>query len=52
MGNDEAHFHHIFNTNVLGLLTTTKVAVANFNSARAEARPGHPSDLTRIIRDS
>ena len=30
---DEAHFHHIFNTNVLGLLTTTKVAVANFNSA-------------------
>jgi 3-oxoacyl-[acyl-carrier protein] reductase len=30
---DEAHFHHIFKTNVLGLLTTTKVAVANFNSA-------------------
>ena len=31
---DEAHFHHIFDTNVLGLLMTTKVAVANFNSAR------------------
>jgi 3-oxoacyl-[acyl-carrier protein] reductase len=30
---DEAHFHHIFNTNVLGLLTTTKVAAANFNAA-------------------
>ena len=30
---DEAHFHRIFNTNVLGLLTTTKVAVANFNAA-------------------
>ena len=29
----EAHFHYIFNTNVLGLLTTTRVAVANFNSA-------------------
>ena len=29
---DEAHFHLIFNTNVLGLLTTTKVAAANFNS--------------------
>lgn len=28
---DEMHFHHIFNTNVLGLLTTTKVAIANFN---------------------
>ena len=28
---DEAHFHHIFNANVLGLLTTTRVAVANFN---------------------
>ncbi|WP_352531746.1 SDR family oxidoreductase [Mesorhizobium sp. M0060] len=28
---DEAHIHHIFNTNVLGLLTTTGVAVANFN---------------------
>jgi len=28
---DEVHFHHIFNTNVLGLLTTTKVAIANFN---------------------
>ena len=30
---DEAHFHHIFNTNVLGLLKTTKVAAANFNAA-------------------
>lgn len=30
---DEAHFHYIFNTNVLGLLTATKVAVANFNCA-------------------
>jgi 3-oxoacyl-[acyl-carrier protein] reductase len=30
---DEAHFHRIFNTNVLGLLTTTRVAVANFNAA-------------------
>jgi 3-oxoacyl-[acyl-carrier protein] reductase len=30
---DEAHFHHIFNANVLGLLTTTKVAVANFNAS-------------------
>jgi 3-oxoacyl-[acyl-carrier protein] reductase len=30
---DEAHVHRIFNTNVLGLLTTTKVAVANFNAA-------------------
>lgn len=28
---DEMHFHHIFDTNVLGLLTTTKVAVAHFN---------------------
>ena len=28
---DEAHFHQIFNANVLGLLTTTRVAVANFN---------------------
>jgi hypothetical protein len=27
------HFHRVFNANVLGLLTTTKVAVANFNSA-------------------
>ena len=34
---DEAHFHHIFNTNVLGLLTTTRVAVANFNSVRARS---------------
>jgi 3-oxoacyl-[acyl-carrier protein] reductase len=32
-GIDEAHFHHIFDTNVLGLLTTTKVAAANFNAA-------------------
>jgi 3-oxoacyl-[acyl-carrier protein] reductase len=30
---EETHFHDIFNTNVLGLLMTTKVAVANFNSA-------------------
>lgn len=30
---EEAHFHHIFDTNVLGLLKTTKVAVANFDSA-------------------
>ena len=30
---DEAHFHHIFNANVLGLLTTTRVAVANFNAS-------------------
>jgi len=30
---DEAHFHQIFNANVLGLLTTTKVAVADFNPA-------------------
>ena len=30
---DEAHFHYIFNTNVLGLLTTTKVEAANFNAA-------------------
>jgi 3-oxoacyl-[acyl-carrier protein] reductase len=30
---DDAHFHYIFNTNVLGLLTATKAAVANFNSA-------------------
>ena len=30
---DEAHFHQIFNTNVLGLLTTTRAAVANFNPA-------------------
>ena len=28
---DETHFHHIFNTNVLGLLTTTRIAVANFD---------------------
>lgn len=28
---DEAHFHHNFDTNVLGLLTATKAAVANFN---------------------
>jgi len=26
----EAHFHHIFDTNVLGLLMTTKIATANF----------------------
>ena len=30
---DEAHFHQIFNANVLGLLTTTRAAVANFNPA-------------------
>jgi enoyl-[acyl-carrier-protein] reductase (NADH) len=30
---DEAHFHRLFNTNVLGLLTTTRAAVANFNPA-------------------
>lgn len=30
---DDAHFHYIFNTNVLGLLTATKAAVANFNSS-------------------
>jgi 3-oxoacyl-[acyl-carrier protein] reductase len=30
---EETHFHDIFNTNVLGLLMTTKIAVANFNSA-------------------
>jgi 3-oxoacyl-[acyl-carrier protein] reductase len=30
---DETHFHDIFNTNVLGLLLTTKIAVANFNAA-------------------
>jgi len=30
---DEAHFRYIFDTNVLGLLTTTKVAAANFNAA-------------------
>ena len=30
---DEAHFLHIFRTNVLGLLTTTRAAAANFNSA-------------------
>jgi 3-oxoacyl-[acyl-carrier protein] reductase len=30
---DEAHFHHLFNTNVLGLLMVTKAAVANFNAA-------------------
>ena len=30
---DEAHFHEIFNINVLGLLTTTRAAVSNFNSA-------------------
>lgn len=30
---DEAHFHHIFNANVLGLLTVTKFAVAKFNPA-------------------
>jgi 3-oxoacyl-[acyl-carrier protein] reductase len=29
---DEAHFHHIFNTNVLGLLMTTRIAVGNFDS--------------------
>jgi 3-oxoacyl-[acyl-carrier protein] reductase len=28
---DEAHFRHIFDTNVFGLLTTVRVAVANFN---------------------
>ena len=28
---DETHFHRIFNTNVLGLLTTTRVAVKYFN---------------------
>ena len=30
---DEAHFHHIFTPNVLGLLTVTKTAVARFNTA-------------------
>jgi 3-oxoacyl-[acyl-carrier protein] reductase len=29
----EAHFHGIFNTNVLGLLMATKIAVANFKPA-------------------
>jgi 3-oxoacyl-[acyl-carrier protein] reductase len=29
----EAHFHAIFNTNVLGLLITTKIAAANFDPA-------------------
>jgi 3-oxoacyl-[acyl-carrier protein] reductase len=29
----EAHFHTIFNTNVLGLLMTTRIAVASFDSA-------------------
>jgi 3-oxoacyl-[acyl-carrier protein] reductase len=29
----ETHYHGIFDTNVLGLLMTTKVAVANFNPA-------------------
>ena len=28
----EAHFHYIFDTNVLGLLMATKVAVANFST--------------------
>lgn len=28
---DETHFHAIFNTNVLGLLMTTRMAVANFD---------------------
>jgi len=28
---DETHFHHIYDSNVLGLLTTTRFAVANFN---------------------
>ena len=32
---DEAHFHRIFTTNVLGLLMPTKVTVANFNAAAA-----------------
>ena len=31
---DEAHFRRIFNANVLGLLTTTRVAVANFSDLR------------------
>lgn len=30
---DEAHLRRIFDTNVLGLLTATRVAVANFNAA-------------------
>jgi len=30
---DEAHFHYIFDTNVLGLLTATRAAVASFNPA-------------------
>ena len=30
---EETHFHDIFNTNVLGLLMTTKIVVANLNSA-------------------
>ena len=30
---DEAHFHRIFNTNVLGLLATIGAAVAKFNPA-------------------
>jgi 3-oxoacyl-[acyl-carrier protein] reductase len=30
---DEEHFRYIFDTNVLGLLTATKIAVANFNVA-------------------
>jgi len=30
---DEAHFHRIFNTNVLGLLATIRAAVAKFNPA-------------------
>ena len=27
----ETHFHHIYDSNVLGMLTTTRFAVANFN---------------------
>ncbi len=30
---DEEHFRYIFDTNVLGLLTATKIAAANFNAA-------------------
>jgi 3-oxoacyl-[acyl-carrier protein] reductase len=32
---DETHFHHIYDSNVLGLLTTTRFAVANFNHTGA-----------------
>ena len=47
---DEVHFHHIFKTNVLGLLTTTRAAVGTHESRRqrsASSRAARWAPTTR-----